>query len=111
MRNRRPGWILPGAVIGLGFLVAAGGGVADRVLRSRGAADPCAPTPLAPTMTDPEHLAALADAVWADPQAMDCTLSRAGLDRRSFMRRVDEIQRDPAMAERYARARRLSAGP
>ena len=100
-------WALPVSVLAGGVLLAASGGLLERAASPLSDDARCAPQGHIPTAAEPELVAALSDAVWAEPQDMDCTLSRAGLNRRGFVTLLDTVASDPLAAPRYEAARRL----
>lgn len=71
--------------------------------------NPCASDGDLVDSRDVHSVAALADAVVRDPGKMDCTLSRAGHDRRSFVAMIDDVHGDPALRSEYATARHAFA--
>lgn len=56
--------------------------------------------------TSPEGVAAVADAVEADPSHADEALAAAGFDRASFDAALYEIAADPELTDRYLGARK-----
>ena len=103
-------WILPAVVIVGGLSVALGGGALDLAMRHLDAEGDCAPVGPPPTVSDPDRVAALADAVWEDPQRMDCILRREGLDRRHFVELVDQVSASPTQGPLYQAARKIRSG-
>lgn len=59
------------------------------------------------TAEDPIGAAALADAIWSNPDASSCTLATHSMTATSFKHLMTEIAADPVAAETYSLGRRL----
>lgn|GEM_PF-2808142 len=55
---------------------------------------------------EPRRAAALADALWAEPNRSDCLLSQHGMTREEFVALMEAIAADEGASRQYAEARR-----
>jgi hypothetical protein len=67
----------------------------------------CAPQRAKVLSTQPEAAAALADAIWSNPDNAVCVLSAHSMTRNDLHTVMEEVASDPVLAERYAKARRV----
>ena len=71
------------------------------------AVERCAPQRTKVLSTQPEAAAALADAIWSNPDGASCVLSTHSMTRDDLQEVMEAVAEDPSLAERYARARRV----
>ena len=67
----------------------------------------CAPQRSQVLATQPEAAAALADAIWSNPDNAACVLSSHSMTRDDLHEVMEAVAKDPILSERYARARRV----
>jgi len=67
----------------------------------------CAPQRTKVLSSQPEDAAALADAIWSNPDGAACVLSTHSMTRDDLQEVMETVAKDPALAERYAKARRV----
>lgn len=89
------------ALVGIGLVLFFGGAAIGLMP----ATAPCAAGGPTVDMRDLQSVAALAEAVVRNPRDLDCTLSRAGHSRASFVALIDDVHSDRALASAYRSAR------
>lgn len=67
----------------------------------------CSPRNGQITADDPTSAAALADAIWSNPDGASCILATHSMTPSTFKQLMTDIAADPVAAKTYAEARRL----
>jgi hypothetical protein len=71
------------------------------------AVERCAPQRTKVLSTQPEAAAALADAIWSNPDSAACVLATHSMTGDDLEEVMQAVAKDPSLAERYAKARRV----
>jgi len=105
-RTTAPLWLSAALVLG-GALFTLGPSLINTpdILAARSGT--CSPRHAPLRADQPESAAALADAIWSNPDNAVCILAAHSMDQSDLQRVMMDIAAGPETSERYARARRL----